>query len=92
MKRKLWQEIGHWTICSACEDLRIDLKDYAIHHHRFGNRNTLEVWQGRDRDRVVSYAECELVYSATWISGSPMISTEAETFNGHTHQHCNQTM
>jgi len=77
-ERKLWQEIGHWTICGACEDLRIDLKDYAIHHHRVENRNTLEVWQGKDEDRMISYAESELAYSTTWISEPPMISDETE--------------
>jgi hypothetical protein len=68
-ERELWLRKGHWTICEACEDLRIDLKDYGIHHHKHGNINTLEVWHDKDDGRIASYNECELVFSATWIGG-----------------------
>jgi hypothetical protein len=67
-ERNLWRQVGHWTICVDCKDLRIDLKDYAIHHHMYGNLNTLKVWQGRDSDRIQSYNECQLVHSVSWRS------------------------
>ena len=72
----LWLEVGHWTICCACESLWIHLKDYSVNHHRCENRNTLEVWNRRKGCR-----EWEPVYSATWIEpDDPIVLQDQEVF------------
>jgi hypothetical protein len=70
-ERELWLRIGHWTICEECEDLYIELTDYAIHHHKSGNRNILKVWHG-------NYDECKLVYFTIWLGSDESSTSQNE--------------